>query len=328
MPVTLTGRLDRSASKGPWARVTEASGSRGSEPGLRDGLSTTLVLGDAELPEPEQDARSDGPEQGQEEPHPAGGDQATGHPPRVGHGDRPPGSPAGTCQTRRPWTASAPPSAPSPRRPPHRAVALASALALSGCGLNDVGAPVVTVTVTPTGRPSPTPTPATPSSIPTVAATPTTARSTPVPTALAAGPQRGAPHTWAEANASITKGKPAPGVTGVFVSPSGNIFCTIASGATPACEVADGRTPPPRAGICPAGGPTDIGRIELTSAGAVPVCNADSIRTGTPPTLAYGSRAGTPGGTVSCLSEKVGMTCADSATKHGFFVAKNTFTTF
>ncbi len=210
------------------------------------------------------------------------------------------------------------------------ALALASVLALSGCGLNDVGAPVVTVTVTPTDEPSSTPTPATPSSIPTVAATPTTptTRPTPVPTALAAGPQRGAPHTWAEANASIAKGKPAPGVTGVFVSPSGNIFCTIGSGATPACEVADGRTPPPRAGICPAGGPTDIGRIELTSAGAVPVCNADSIRTGTPPTLAYGSRAGTPGGTVTCLSEKVGMTCADSATKHGFFVAKNTFTTF
>ncbi|MEO7751920.1 MAG: hypothetical protein ABIS35_00755 [Terracoccus sp.] len=207
------------------------------------------------------------------------------------------------------------------------AVALASALALTGCGLGDVGAPVVTVTVTPTGTAAPTPTPATPSSIPTVAATPTP-RSTPVPTALAAGAQRGAPHSWAEANARIAKGKPAPAVTDVFVSPSGNIFCTIAAGSPPACEVADGRTPPPRAGICPAGGPTDIGRIELTSAGAVPVCNSDSIRTGTPPKLAYGSRAGSPGGTVSCLSEKVGVTCADSATKHGFFVAKNTFTTF
>ncbi len=218
-----------------------------------------------------------------------------------------------------------PPRRPVPRRV--AAVALASVLALGGCGLDDVGTPVVTVTVTPPDAPSPTPTPATPSSIPTVPATPT-ATSSPVPTALAAGAQRGAPHSYAEASVRIGTGKAASGIGDAFISPSGNIFCTIGSGSTPACEVADGRTPPPQAGICPAGGPSDIGRIELTDAGAVPVCNSDSIRSGTPPQLPYGSRAGAAGSSVTCLSEKVGMTCADSATKHGFFVAKRTFTTF
>ncbi len=210
---------------------------------------------------------------------------------------------------------------------------LASVLALSACGFNDAGTPVVTVTVTPTDEAAATPTSATPSSVPTVAATPTAPSSTTpttptVPTALAAGAQRGAPHSYAEASRSIRSGRESARVDGVFVSPSGNIFCTIGVGSTPACEVADGRTKPPEDGICSADGPKDVGRIELTGAGAVPVCNSDTVRRGTPPTLPYGSRAEAPGSTVSCLSERVGVTCVDSATEHGFFVAKRTFVTF
>ena len=94
-----------------------------------------------------------------------------------------------------------------------------------------------------------------------------------------------------------------------------------------ACEVAQGRIPPPLPTICRAGGPKDIGRIELGASGAVPVCNSDTIRLGSEPKLAYGARTA-PSGTTACLSEEFGVTCIDTAGRHGFFLARDTFVTF
>jgi hypothetical protein len=57
------------------------------------------------------------------------------------------------------------------------------------------------------------------------------------------------------------------------------------------------------------------------------VCKSDTIRTGGEPELGYGWRT-QPSGTTACLSESVGVTCIDEATRHGFFLARDTFATF
>jgi len=216
---------------------------------------------------------------------------------------------------------------------PSRARALVPAVAagvavvavLASCGSTDRSSPrrTVTVTVDPSAPAATGAGAATPSAIPTAAAT-----SADLPSALAAGPQRGAPKSFAEAKARIDRAKPAAGVTNRFVSPTGNIVCQRSTDSTAAaCEVAQGRIPPPLPSICAAQGRKDIGRIELRQDAAYPVCNADSIRKGGEPTLPYGSRT-KPSGTTACLSEEYGVTCIDTATGHGFFLAKATFVTF
>ena len=143
-----------------------------------------------------------------------------------------------------------------------------------------------------------------------------------------AGRLRGAPRSFAEAQGRIDAAPPAASVTDRFRSPSGNIVCRRSTDAgTAACEVAKGRVDPPLPSICPAGGPQDIGRIELGPGGALPVCNSDTIRTGGEPELGYGKRT-QPSGTTACLSESFGVTCIDTASRHGFFLARDTFVTF
>lgn len=212
---------------------------------------------------------------------------------------------------------------------PSRALALVSALGvgvlLASCGATDLPSArrTVTVTVDPPGPAATGAGAATPSAIPTAAAS-----SADLPTAMAAGKQRGAPRSFAEAKARIDKAKPDPKVTTRFVSPTGNIVCQRSTDSTAAaCEVAQGRISPPLPTVCAAQGPKDIGRIELRQDGAYPVCNSDSIRRGGEPTLAYGSRT-QPSGTTACLSEEYGVTCIDTATGHGFFLARETFVTF
>jgi hypothetical protein len=196
---------------------------------------------------------------------------------------------------------------------------------LASCGATDIPSPRRTVTVTvdaPSTAPAETPEP-TQTEVPTSAPT-----ATPVPTALAAGRLRGAPRSFAEAQGRIDAAPPAASVTDRFRSPSGNIVCRRSTDAgTAACEVAKGRVDPPLPSICPAGGPPDIGRIELGPGGALPVCNSDTIRTGGEPELGYGKRT-QPSGTTACLSESFGVTCIDTASRHGFFLARDTFVTF
>jgi hypothetical protein len=147
--------------------------------------------------------------------------------------------------------------------------------------------------------------------------------------ALAVGRQRGAPHSYEEAQARIGAARPAGGVTDAFRSPSGNIVCTLggAPGPLTACEVGSGRIDPPLPSICPPDGPKDIGRIELDASGALPVCNSDTVGTGDEPELGYGRRT-RPNGTTACLSETFGVTCIDESSRHGFFLARGTFVTF
>lgn len=201
--------------------------------------------------------------------------------------------------------------------------AVAGMLALSACGspTASTSAPTVTVWVDETG-------PGTPSASSTSTPVPTVTAEQPAPTTLAVGRLRGAPRGFAEASGRVTGAPPAKEVTGRFVSPSGNIFCAAsADRAGYACEVAQGRAAAP-AGVCPAGGPTDVGRVTLGAAGAAAVCNSDTVRTAGAPKLAYGRSMSLPGTGVGCVSEEFGVTCVDSRSKHGFFLARDTFATF
>jgi hypothetical protein len=203
-----------------------------------------------------------------------------------------------------------------------------TSMVLAGCGVTDIPSPRKTVTVYVDPTASSSPAPQTTAAPPTSTPAPTT--TSPVPTSLAAGRQRGAPHSFAEAQQRIAGARVAGGTAAAFQSPSGNISCVTGGGPDrlAACEVQQGRIAPPLPSICPAGGPTDIGRIELSDKGARPVCNSDTIRQGGAPILAYGSRTDPSLGAVACVSEETGMTCVDAASQHGFFIARDTFVTF
>lgn len=216
-------------------------------------------------------------------------------------------------------------------RMPSRALLVVAALPplalVTGCGATDIPSPRPTVTVyvdPPGGARAPGQT-ATPSAAGTVQRQ--DAAST-VPTALAVGRQRGAPHSYAEARAHLDAASPTAAAIDRFRSPTGNIVCTIGgSPSRAACEVEKGRIDPPLASICPPDGPKDIGRIELDASGAFPVCNSDTLREGDEPQLAYGTRTASTQA-VGCVSEEFGVTCVDASTEHGFFLARDTFVTF
>ena len=214
---------------------------------------------------------------------------------------------------------------------PSRALLVVAALSapalLTGCGATDIPSPRRTVTVF-VDAPGATPTT---SASTTASAAGTTrpqdsARS--VPTALAVGRQRGAPHSYAEARARLDAASPTAAATDRFQSPTGNIVCTIGgSPSRAACEVEKGRIDPPLPSICAPDGPKDVGRIELDASGALPVCNSDTVREGDEPELPYGTRTSSAG-PVGCVSEEFGVTCVDASTQHGFFLARDTFVTF
>ena len=44
--------------------------------------------------------------------------------------------------------------------------------------------------------------------------------------------------------------------------------------------------------------------------------------------LQYGTIAAMSGSPYQCLSKELGMTCIDTASKKGFFIARNTYVTF
>ncbi len=197
---------------------------------------------------------------------------------------------------------------PGPRHRPRGGVAGAAivlvAVALGGCTSGTPGGGQ-TVTVTPTVVVTQTPTASSSST--------TTARLVP-------------PQTYAEALQHLASGTPDPGNPTAFTSPTGNIVCTILAGGTVrGCELRKGRIAAPTPTFCgrAGGGATDIGRIQLSASGPVAVCNKDAIAAPGAPVLQYGSR--TQSGSVGCVSESIGMTCVDSSSGKGFFLARDTF---
>ena len=204
-------------------------------------------------------------------------------------------------------------------RRPRRAVAAAftiglTALAASACGGGNQPATPLTTTVTVTP-------PATSSNTATTSTT-----STSTTTTSAAQP----PTTYAQAMQHLAAGKVDTGAKAQFTSPTGNIFCSIAAGDVPrGCEVRDGRaTPPP--GTCDAGGggAKDVGRIEWDGGTPKPICNSDTMFQPGAQVLQYGSVAQVQGSPFQCVSETLGMTCVNTDSKKGFFLAKGAYSLF
>ena len=190
---------------------------------------------------------------------------------------------------------------------PVMGVALAAAALVAGCSGGDPS-PGVTVTVTPTI---------------TATATPSTPSSTTTTTTKVIPPQ-----SYADALQHLGTGTADPAEPSAFVSPTGNIYCSIVAGATRGCELKAGRIAPPTTDFCTnaGGGAADIGRVQFGPAGPLAVCNEDAIAKEGVPVLKYGSR--TTSGSVACVSESIGMTCLDASTQKGFFLARDTFFIF
>ena len=169
---------------------------------------------------------------------------------------------------------------------------------------------------------------ASPSSVPTVAAPSQVPSGATTAAPVRVGALSGAPADFAEASSRVSKAAAADAAATSVVSPSGNIFCGVIDSGV-GCEIGSGRAKAPESTPCPSGGgATDVGRVELTTEGAKAICNSDTIRVAGAPKLAYGKRWSPPGTSFSCLSEQAGMTCVDSKTKHGFFVARATYATY
>ncbi len=217
-------------------------------------------------------------------------------------------------------------------RPTHVGRALAAASValvglLAACGSPSPARPseTVTVWVDPTPAPSTSADSGASTPVPTRSAVATSSGPGPV----SVGPLRGAPGDYAEAARRVSASRVDGAVTTAFRSPSGNLRCTVTGGGSQlACEVGEGRPKPPASSPCPAGGPSTVGRVELTSDGARLVCNGDTEVAGTPPTLAYGRSARMPGTPFACVSEQAGVTCVDSERRHGLFLARNTLATW
>ncbi|MEO9151805.1 MAG: DUF6636 domain-containing protein [Lapillicoccus sp.] len=203
---------------------------------------------------------------------------------------------------------------PAPRALPGLAAPVAlliAAAVLAGCsgngGSGTGGSPGrTTVTITPTVTPTPTTPPST---------------TTPPPTP---------PQTYADAVRHLATGTPDAAASKTFASPTGNIYCDIFAGSgVRGCELKTGRIAPPTPDYCGGtggGGAKDIGRVEFSRAGPVAICNSDTILKDGAPVLKYGSVA--TAGSIACISESIGMTCLDSGTKKGFFLARDTFFIF
>lgn len=112
-----------------------------------------------------------------------------------------------------------------------------------------------------------------------------------------------------------------------FQSPSRNIGCymSVQPSAYARCDIRSRSwSPPPRPPRCP----LDWGQgVELTGAHAGQiVCAGDTTLDPSAPVLAYGqsSRAGP----VLCQSSETGVTCTNTATGHGFFLARASYRLF
>ena len=104
-----------------------------------------------------------------------------------------------------------------------------------------------------------------------------------------------------------------------FKSPSGNIGCMIIAG-TARCDIRK-RTwsPPPRPSSCPNIVDFGQGLIVGGSGAARFVCAGDTSADPSAAPLAYNSD--TVVGNFTCSSTSSGMTCTNTASGHGFFIA-------
>lgn len=112
-----------------------------------------------------------------------------------------------------------------------------------------------------------------------------------------------------------------------FESPTGNLYCVIDNDfIPPSCELLEGAVVDPE--LCGDGPSQVVGRIEFTDGDPQPVCNSNTIREPGAKTLDYGSVATVDGTSIQCLMETIGVTCVNTATTQGFFLAKGRYQVF
>lgn len=138
-----------------------------------------------------------------------------------------------------------------------------------------------------------------------------------------------APTTFTEAIGAFGAGQVVNPPIARFESPSGNFYCSLELDGSPnGCELTRVTLDPGPDVDCPPG-VSGVGRIEFDATGVRALCNTDSIRTGaSAPVLEYGQIAQLRGSPIACLSRRIGMTCIDSAARHGFFVNTDGYVIF
>lgn len=138
------------------------------------------------------------------------------------------------------------------------------------------------------------------------------------------------PETYDEAIAHIDAAleiNPAPEELSRFEAPSSNLYCVLDDEfIPPSCELAQGTIEDPE--VCGDSPSTAVGRVEFGDGGPVPQCNTDTIRMPGAPVLGYGGVATWPGLTIQCVMEGLGVTCVDTETEQGFFLAKGRYLVF
>jgi len=133
---------------------------------------------------------------------------------------------------------------------------------------------------------------------------------------------------------TVTESPPAPPPSGparhlsLFQLPSQNVGCYMSTQATgyARCDIGD-RTwsPPPRPDSC---GDLDWGQgVEVSGAGSGQiVCAGDTTRDPSAPVLSY--RQKSRAGPMLCESSEAGVTCTNTHTGHGFFLASESYRLF
>lgn len=220
-------------------------------------------------------------------------------------------------------------------------LATAMLLVTAGCGGDPPAPSAATVTVTagsaaPTTALSPAPTAAPAPSTGVNTGTPTYRPSATAPRSgsgsnQGSGGNSGSGNSGSGGEFDAAAAKVAAGdATSMsrFQSPSGNIYCDMTSQYR-ACELAEGGVPgptnDPQSG-CMDDFSTTVRSVEFTTRGTQKICNTDTIRDGTAPTLRYGSVARS--GSIACLSERSGMTCVDTDSGVGFVMSRARISTF
>jgi hypothetical protein len=112
-----------------------------------------------------------------------------------------------------------------------------------------------------------------------------------------------------------------------FLTPSRNIYCSVAAPGPKGCELGEGAIKDPDA--C-SGNPVSkyVGRIEFQRGRAVAVCNTDTIRTPGAKVLAYGQTAYVENTKYVCVSETIGVTCVNTTKTEGFFLRRGEYVIF
>jgi hypothetical protein len=128
---------------------------------------------------------------------------------------------------------------------------------------------------------------------------------------------------------TATAGTPTPAATvhlTTFRTPSKNIGCVMLD-STARCDISQRAwAPPPRPASCPK--EVDFGQgLLLQSSGAgMFVCAGDTALDPTGAPLAYGTAS--VEGNLTCVSETGGVTCTNSADRHGFFISRQFYRVF